>query len=148
MSQVTQVTQVTQANTTPSTVMSDLSGISNEEYFKLYNALNSFIVSPNKGNIEWPYLIKKDDGLWKQGNPLSSFEFICKVSRHLYGKDNSNNERDKFQFKMDNIIKQNEKKYGKYIGLDDWSVYFTDDQLHNYINLCLQTYLNDNKLIN
>ena len=40
--------------------------------------------------------------------------------------------------KVYDIVKNNPEKYGTYAGLNDWSPYFTDQQLINFHTLCHQ----------
>jgi hypothetical protein len=108
---------------------------------QMYTCLYGYITNPNNHCASEPQLRKKEE-YWRRGNPVSSFEFIDKVNNYLFKFDKSGNRnRDEFQFAIDNIIKNNESNYGKYIDSDGWSVYFTGDQLNNFVKLCSEVYL-------
>ena len=103
--------------------------------------LYEYITNPKNHCSSEPQLRKKDD-YWKRGNPVSTFEFIGKVNNYLFKFNKSgNHNRNEFQFAIDDIIKNNETTYGKYIDTDGWSVYFKEDQLNNFVELCSDVYL-------
>ena len=108
---------------------------------QITTSLYEYITNPNNHCASEPQLRKKDDYL-KRGNPVSSFEFIDKVNNYLFKFNKSGNRnRNEFQLAIDDIIKNDESTYGKYIDSDGWSVYFTEDQLNNFVELCSEVYL-------
>ena len=122
--------------------ISKLTDDQKQEYNFVKEKLYLFVLEPNMGNIERPFFYKLKSGMWTSHNQLSSFELITKISNYLFKKSRYNYDRNRVQLMVNLIIETDQEKYGIYKTTDDWAVIFTDNQLNNFITLCLETYFN------
>lgn len=92
---------------------------------------------------QFPILIyNKEKKIWTNGNQVGTFEYLGKVANHLFKKKNGGNyDKSNFHFAVDGAVSKDENKYGKRIGLDDWSVVLTEEQLLNHVELFTKTYM-------
>ncbi len=71
--------------------------------------------------------LNEDETHWYFKNQRSTYEMVSYIM--------PDNESTK---KVNDIVKNDPEKYGTYAGLNDWSPYFTDQQLINFHALCHQ----------
>ena len=82
----------------------------------------------NNNNQYLPGLFTKKGNYWYNGNQQSTYELCIYIQYKL-------NKSDEWMNNIYNIVKNDEKTYGTFADLNNWSHIFTDDQLNAFETL-------------